>query len=75
VKVRRHADGRTIVYGVLKAGAGGAPFGWRGWAGGKMFPANTPDSELVQEIKRCALFVEDHCIAGVVIAGLPPVDI
>lgn len=36
IRVRRHADGRVLVYGCRESGPGGWPVGAAGWRGGEL---------------------------------------
>jgi hypothetical protein len=72
IKVRKHADGRHLVYGVLRRGPGGMPIGWRGWAGGSLLAADAGISAVISSIHGCAAGIGDHALAEEAIADLPP---
>lgn len=85
IRVREHADGRRLVYGVLRSGNGGVAIGWRGWAGGRLIPptaqkaqdgTHMPDDEAtIAAIKECAAGVGDDGMGDAVIADLPAQEI
>lgn len=68
LRVRQHADGRAIVYGVYRSNWEGA----RGAAGGELCEAG---ADLAAAIHRVAATCECEAIAGECIADLPPVDL
>lgn len=67
VKVRRHADGRHIVYGVLTVKDGIE----QAWSGGCLLPSHT-SSMVISAIHACARGVRHPDMAREVIANLPP---
>lgn len=71
IKVRRHADGRTIVYGALESGNGGTHAGWRGSHAGYLLAADAHEEDVVRAIRRVAGVIEDAKMSANVIAGLP----
>jgi hypothetical protein len=70
LKVRQHADGRAIVYGIVDAAIApwGQPAGGEDWRGGELVP---PGADLAAAIRRVA---DDHLPDSVIracIADLP----
>jgi len=73
IRVRRHADGRSIVYGKLDSGPGGVPIGWRGAHAGYRVQcaADQHDAEVIRAIRRVAGVICDDAMADECIADLP----
>jgi hypothetical protein len=75
IRVRRHADGRTIVYGVLESGPGGQPIGWHDKRVGYRLAADAGEDETIRAIRRVAGAIRDNELADRVIASLPAVEL
>lgn len=73
ILVRRHVDGRTIVYGDLDSGPGGVHAGWRGASAGYLLRDADPEAT-IRAIRRVAGVVGED-LGDRVIADLPPVDL
>lgn len=69
LRVRRHADGRSIVYGWRTNGPGGMPAGYRSRYAGCLLPAEGIDIALV--IQRVASEIGEMELAAECIADLP----
>ncbi len=73
IRVRQHADGRTIVYGVVDAAT--AWTGTESWHGGVLLPQPT-GQEIVLAIRRLRIEGEmPESVERACIADLPPVAI
>ena len=75
IRVRRHADGRTIVYGVSESGPGGQHAGWHDRAAGYLLAADAGEDATIRAIRRVAGVIEQDDMADRVIASLPAVDL
>jgi hypothetical protein len=75
IKVRRHADGRTIVYGFQRAGDGGQHVGTRNPEAGFLLSAGSDPGETVRAIRRVAGVLDDDGLGEECIADLPAEDI
>jgi len=73
VRVRRHADGRAIVYAVRDSGPGGMPAGWHGARTGEIVPADADVADAIQRVGTEAE-IPEHVIADC-IQSLPAVEI
>jgi len=72
IRVRRHADGRAIVYGVCVAGWDGA----HDWAGGELLPAGCNDADIAESSWVICLDGElPPQLAREIIADLPAEEI
>lgn len=87
MRVREHADGRRIVYGVRERGNGGMPVGYRGKEAGFLVgavdcpPRDRPDgkvsitgpdaSETIRAIRRVAGLIDMGELGNDLIADLP----
>lgn len=76
LRVRQHADGRTLVYGVIDAATG-----WTNtedWRGGELVTASEPphvtEDELIAAIRRVGARMPDSVVRAC-IADLPPVEL
>ncbi len=74
IKVREHADGRRLVYGMLDSGNGGVPNGWRGASGGYLIDADQ-EAGTVRAIRRVAGLIEDPKLGDECLAALPAQEI
>jgi hypothetical protein len=72
VRVRRHADGRVLVYGVREAGPGGMPFGYRATRAGYL---SATDADIATTIRAVADAIGAPHLAQACIADLPPEDL
>ena len=70
VRIRQHADGRAVVYGLRDRGPGGMPLSYRGTSAGYLLNANASSDEIVRAIRRVAgvlghdlAFLADETIA------------
>lgn len=86
IRVRQHADGRTLVYGTRDRGPGGMPIEYRGVAAGyllddgRALPGESKrgpvESEaIVRAIRRVAGVLDLPMLADECIANLPPEEI
>lgn len=86
IKVREHADGRRLVYGMLDSGNGGVPAGWRGASGGYLlddagYGSDDPklraekDAATVRAIRRVAGLIDDPKLGDECIGNLPAQEI
>ena len=75
LRVRRHADGRAVVYGVASAPTNGWPsHGASNWRGGEQLAAGTSTQDLVRAVQRVGanlierggapVSIVDECIAS-----------
>lgn len=75
IRVRQHADGRRIVYGLQEAGDGGQYAGTRNPEGGFLLPfisSGVPDEdETVRAIRRVGGIIGDSELADECISTLP----
>lgn len=74
IRVRKHADGRHLVYGQRYSGPGGMPLGYQGVSVGELVEADDDVTAAIHEV------VEDlgegwECLAEDCIANLPAEDI
>lgn len=70
IKVRQHADGRTLVYCRRHRGPGGMHAGYRGAEGGWLL-ANPSQSDIIVAIRRCGGIIQDSGVAQDCISDLP----
>jgi hypothetical protein len=75
IRVRQHADGRRIVYGLQEAGNGGQHHGTRNPEGGFLLLAEADENELIRAIRRVGGIIGDDDLAQKCIADLPAEDI
>lgn len=82
IRVRQHADGRRIVYGLQEAGGGGQFVGTRNPEGGFLVAAvargniSVPDEdETVRAIRRVGGIIDDAALADECIADLPAEEV
>jgi hypothetical protein len=77
IKVRRHADGRVLVYGLRGRGPGGMPIDYRGASAGYLLAAGVTSPEIVRAIRRVVgvLGHDLDCLADEAIADLPAEDL
>lgn len=84
LRVLRHADGRTVVYGYRGAGHGGQWIGYSDWYGGELLAAGASHADLVRAIRAAGDGIGEHCGYGAidadaivreVIGNLPAEDI
>jgi hypothetical protein len=81
IRVRQHADGRRLVYGLQEAGNGGQHIGTRNPEAGFLLPRVTgpgcsPDEEgTVRAIRRVAGILGDPALGDECIADLPAEDL
>ena len=75
INVRRHSDGRTVVYGAIESGPGGCPRGWHDKHAGYLLPAGCTDDDVVRAIRRIAGVINQPDMADRVIADLPAEEI
>lgn len=73
LRVRQHADGRSIVYGVRDRGPGGMAAGYKGSRSGELLK---PGADIVAALHRVAeaCSIPEDCIEGC-IADLPAEDL
>lgn len=78
IKVRQHADGRTLVYGLRDRGPGGMPLGYRARSAGYLVRAEGADaehvgdaSEIIRAIRRVAGVIGWEAGAAECIGDLP----
>lgn len=83
IRVRQHADGRTLVYCSRDSGPGGMEIGYRGAEGGFLLPGAGPvdhpsqshQDEIVRAIRRCGGIINADELADECIADLPAEEI
>jgi hypothetical protein len=79
IRVREHADGRRIVYGVRQAGPGGMAIGYRGAAGGSLVPAVGGKADQGGTVKAIRMVadevIDDVQLGDECIADLPAEEI
>jgi hypothetical protein len=75
IRVREHADGRRIVYGMQEAGDGGQHAGTRNPEGGFLLEAGASEDETVRAIRRVAGIIGDAELADECIATLPTEEV
>jgi hypothetical protein len=80
IKVREHADGRRIVYGVYQRGPGGAPIEFRGATGGFLVDASNSlikcdEAETIRACRRIGGIIGDDQLADECIADLPAEEV
>lgn len=74
IRVREHADGRRLVYGVYGAGPGGVSAGFRGAHAGFLLEPLTIRQDMlrtVTAIRDVAVAIGDETLADECIANLP----
>ena len=71
LRVRRHADGRTIVYGWQDAGPGGQYVGTRNPRAGYLLTAEATEDEVIRAIRRVAGAINRDELGSDCIADLP----
>lgn len=73
IRVRQHADGRSIVYGYRDRGNGGMPIDYEGWRGGALLQAG---GDIAGAILRVAADggISSYC-ADACISALPAEDL
>lgn len=75
IRVRQHADGRRIVYGLQEAGEGGQYAGTRNPEGGFLIGIGEDEDETVRAIRRVAGIIGDDDLGSECIASLPPEEV
>jgi hypothetical protein len=53
LRVRQHADGRTLVYGCRQAGNGGQAIGYSEWRGGELLEAGEDPIPAIRRAGEC----------------------
>jgi hypothetical protein len=75
LRVRRHDDGRAIVYARRTSGPSGMPSGYRDTYAGRCLDASATEQDLVGAIVEVANLVDLAPLADDAIADLPPFDL
>jgi hypothetical protein len=75
IRVRQHADGRRLVYGLQEAGLGGQYIGTRNPEGGFLVEAGASEDETVRAIRRVGGIIGDDGLADECIADLPAEEV
>jgi hypothetical protein len=74
IKVRQHADGRRIVYGI-QAGIGRQPIGTRNPEAGFLLAAGADEDETIRALRRVGGVIGDGALAEQCIGDLPAEEI
>lgn len=77
IKIRQHADGRAIVYGIRDSGPGGMPLSYRGRSAGFLLSTKEGQEQtaLIRAIRRVAGAIDWQDGAARAIAELPPTEL
>ena len=75
IKVRQHADGRRIVYGVQLPGNGGQPIGTRNPEAGFLIEAGADEGVTIRALRRVGGAIDDAGLAERCIRDLPAEEV